>query len=116
MPFQKGQSGNPNGRPPKTRALTDLLEKAGRKTVIVDGRKVARNRFLADAIWQAITERKVTLPGGSELLVGPDDWWDAVQFLYKHVDGPPKAELDVTSNGNVIKVSIGDESDDGSPD
>jgi hypothetical protein len=90
-----------------------LLEKAGhKKTVIIGGQKVVRNRFLANAIWQAITEAKVTLPDGmGEMKVGSDDWWDAVQFLYKHVDGPPPSQMDFTSAGDKITV-IGIKVDD----
>ena len=35
MTFKPGQSGNPNGRPPKSRALTALLEKAGGRKISV---------------------------------------------------------------------------------
>ena len=40
MPFQKGQTGNPNGRPPKSRALTEILEAAGGKTIEYQGKSV----------------------------------------------------------------------------
>lgn len=98
MPFQKGKSGNPNGRPPKKRALTELLEKAGNKTIAIDGKNIAKKRFLSNAIWQAITEKKIVMPDGTEMLVGVDDWWDAVQFVYKHIDGPPRQEIDLSTN------------------
>jgi len=104
MPFQKGQSGNPAGRPPKDRALTDLLEKAGKRTIEVDGRKVAKSRFLADAIWEAITEKKITLPNNTVMDVGPNDWWAAVQFVYKHIDGPPRQSVDLTTGGEPLKI------------
>ena len=111
MPFVKGQSGNPAGRPPKDRALTEILEKAGNKTLIVGDKKVSRSKFLANAIWQAVTEKHIDMPDGTQMDVGPDDWWDAVQFIYKHIDGPPKQAVDLTSGGEklpptIVKVGI----------
>ena len=34
--FEKGKSGNPKGRPPKSRTLTAILESAGSKKVLQD--------------------------------------------------------------------------------
>ena len=72
--WQKGQSGNPKGGPVKNRALTALLERAGSKVVIVDGRKVAGKRWLAAAMWDLVTTGAVTLPSGNVLVVEPKDW------------------------------------------
>ncbi|HET8707608.1 MAG TPA: DUF5681 domain-containing protein [Pseudomonadales bacterium] len=103
--FQPGQSGNPKGRPPKDRALTALLEKAGKKTITNDGRKVARNRVLASKLWELATTGETELDG-KKLELAPADWLDVVQFLYKHIDGPPKQNLDVTSGGDALQIIL----------
>lgn len=115
----KGVSGNPAGRPKKDRALTDILEKAGKRSVEIEGQKVAKNRFLAAAVWQAVTEKQVTLPTGEIIELRTDEWWEAVKFIYRHIDGPPRAGLDVTTNGRALNWKDfidGEGSPDAGPD
>ncbi len=114
MTFRQGQSGNPKGRPPKSRALTQILERAGAKKDQTTG--IPRKRLLADMVWQLLTTGRVELPGGEVLEATPKDWLEATKFLYSHIDGPPKAELDVTSGGEKLRVilSWGEDADAGS--
>ncbi len=100
--FPKGKSGNPNGRPVKNRALTQILETAGNSKIKYGDKESARKRVLAQMLWQIATTGKAQLPDGTELVVAPQDWFGIVKFIYSHIDGPPKAELDVTSNGETI--------------
>lgn len=92
----KGRTNNPNGRPPKNRALTAILEAAGAKTIERDGKPVARKRIMAESLWSAITTGKVELEdeeGKMTLLLDTEDWIGLVQFVYKQIDGPPPTDV-----------------------
>jgi hypothetical protein len=112
--FQPGQSGNPKGRPKKTRALTDLLERAGSATVEFNGQNISGKRLMARMVWSGVLSGEVEFPGGKKMRLSPSDWKAFVQWIYTHIDGPPKAEMDITSAGDAITFVIkrDDEEDD----
>ena len=106
----KGVSNNPAGRPPKARALTALLEKTGNKTVrLTDGRSVSGKRLLARALWEGITTKAITFPDGTKYELPPSEWMTLVQFVYKHIDGPPPADLHLSgADGGAIILKWSD--------
>lgn len=103
MPFQKGQSGNPSGRPPRDRALTNILEAELNKTVDRgDGVRVARKRLIAQLMAQIVTEGRVTMPDGRELVVSDlKELADILKWVYRHVDGE-KSHIDITTLGQSV--------------
>jgi hypothetical protein len=97
--WQPGESGNPAGRPPKSRALTAILERAGSRTIDIDGKKTSGKQLLGRLLWQGVTEGMVNLPDGTKLELGPRDWFEMAKFIYSHIDGPPKQTLEHTGEG-----------------
>ena len=102
----KGQTNNPNGRPPKSRALTDLLTTALGRTLEVDGKRVNGKRVLARMVAEILTTGKATFPDGTELRISPRDWLEFVKWAYAQIDGPPKHEVDLTSAGEALEIVV----------
>jgi hypothetical protein len=106
--WQPGQSGNPRGRPPKSRALTALLEQAGSRRIPADdgGAKLARRQLLARHIWQGLTEGEITFPNGRTLFLDAGDYLALARLVLTQIDGPPPAAVDVTSAGEPVPFSM----------
>ncbi len=101
--WKPGQSGNPKGRPPKERALTTLLEKAGSRRVEVDGRKLAARKVMVAHIWQGLTSGVIDFGGGNVMTLDAQEYIGLAKLVFGQVDGPPKAEMDVTSGGEPLQ-------------
>jgi hypothetical protein len=101
----KGRTNNPNGRPKKDRALTDLLVKElSHKVTMPDGSEVSGKKLIAQNVVSAVTTGKVKFPKDTEeSVISVKDWIDFMKWLYVHVDGAAKSELDVTSGGEKIQ-------------
>ena len=101
--WPKGTSGNPNGRPPKHRALTEILRKRGSRTIEdVDGKRRSGNRVVARLMWDGASTGRIQFPDGRTLTLKLNDWLDLVKFLHVHIDGPAKAELGLDHSGELI--------------
>jgi hypothetical protein len=71
------------------------LERAGSKTVEVDGKHVSGKRFMGKALFEIITTGETRLANGREIVAGPQAWLEIVKFVYSQIDGPPPKELNV---------------------
>jgi len=84
--WAKGKSGNPNGRPPKGRTVTDALrafaEKEGKN-------KQEAKDALAEVLW------KLALAGDVA----------AIKYIYDRLDGRPKETHEITGDdGGPIQI------------
>lgn len=96
--WKPGQSGNPRGRPPKTRALTEILKRAGSSTMEYEGKRISGKRLMAMLLWQVVKTGTVTMPDGTVIKADFDDWFSVVKFIYQHVDGPPPKVVDLNAD------------------
>ena len=84
--WKPGQSGNPNGRPPKGDALTDILRQKIDKDIIAD-------KLI-----------EIALADGGDLA--------ALKYIYDRIDGRPKETIEQTIREmpDVIEVDLSEDS------
>ncbi|MEO8613416.1 MAG: DUF5681 domain-containing protein [Chloroflexota bacterium] len=92
--WKPGESGNPNGRKPKGRALTEMLRLKGDDVVFIGNEPVTAQEALAKAVWQFVTTGEVWLRGKKLEAQTIGEWASVVKWLYLHVEPASRREAE----------------------
>jgi ribosomal protein L17 len=87
MKYQKGQSGNPKGRPKKGETLTDLLREKIEKPKTPREKKARK---------ELIIEKLITLAEAGDLA--------ALKYVFDRIDGRPKESIEITDDAIDTKL------------
>lgn len=85
MPFVKGQSGNPNGRPPREWTMAELIRDALSEQEQQTGKSFKH----------LVAEKLARMALGGDI--------QAIKEINDRIDGRPKQHTDITSLGESIK-------------
>lgn len=106
MPVAKGRTNNPSGRPPKTKSLTTMLEKALDKTRMVGDRRATGKAIVTEMIDRALTTGRVRFPDDAEdSVLSVKDWIDFVRWAYERIDGKPPQPM-TGDPENPLRIAI----------
>ncbi|MBA3872944.1 MAG: hypothetical protein H0X30_27750 [Anaerolineae bacterium] len=86
--WKTGQSGNPKGKTPGSRAISEILRLKGEEQVVVGGQALSAQEALAEAIWRFVLKGDVMLGKKHLQAESVVDWVQAVKWLYTYVDPP----------------------------
>lgn len=92
--WKSGQSGNPKGRRPKGRALTEMLRLKGEGVIHIGGEEKTAQEALAEAVWQFVTQGEVWLSGKRLEAKNVTEWANVVKWLYSHIEPVNKIEAE----------------------
>lgn len=98
MGFQKGQSGNPKGRPPKSRALTEILKRAANQKYPSGDQMLAAKTLFASNIWQGLATGKITFDD-AVIPLEASDYIALARLVLTQIDGPPRQDAEVNVKG-----------------
>lgn len=112
MPGVAGRTNNPNGRPPKSKALTTMLDRALSRTLDLNGKRTSGKRVLAKLVADVLTTGRLTFPGDTESsVISIKDWLEFVKWFYNYAE-PPVTRQELTgAEGGAVTIRIIDEAD-----
>ena len=115
----KGTTNNPHGRPPKSKSLTTMLDKALSKSWSTpDGKKVSGKQIMSDMVAAAVVTGRVKFPNDVEdSVLSVKDWIDFVRWVYERVDGKPIQPIGgEADDGSVVLKVVYEKQKESQPD
>lgn len=101
----KGSRNNPNGRPPKNRALTEILLKALNHTQLVGQKRIANKRILAGMVVEAVTTGQVAFYERT-MVLGTHEWSELVKWIYTFLEPPVQKNEHMGPDGGPIEHKV----------
>lgn len=102
--WKTGQSGNPKGRKPKGRALTEILRLKGEDPILIGGETITAQEALAKAVWQFVNTGEVWLMGKKLEAQNVGEWASVMKWLYMHVE-PTSLRESETEPEIIVRVT-----------
>jgi hypothetical protein len=107
MAAPRGNCNNPNGRPPKSRSLTEALNRAMKKSVIVDGKRVGGKLVVANLVAHALKTGRLHFPEDTEeSVLSVKDWIEFVKWAYQYLEPPIQPHEITGAEGGPINIVI----------
>jgi hypothetical protein len=108
--WETGQSGNPNGRPPKEQSLSHILKLVSEELSNFEpgGKKYQKKEILAHRVWDALLEGSWKFRDGREIILDEsNDLLKWLVWLLNRTDGTPPQAIDVTSGDEPLQANAG---------
>lgn len=110
MPFEKGKSGNPKGRPKKGQTITDLLDKYLNKSIEIE---ILSTDSEEDIKKKKVKRKQLLIEKAFEMAINGDGDLNAIKYIVDRIDGKPHQTIDtdITTDGepltqiNIVGVS-----------
>lgn len=104
----KGKTNNPNGRPPKSRALTELLVNAvSRPITLPDGKRTAGKRVLASLVADVLITGRLRFPHDMEdSVISVKDWLEFVKWFYTYAEPPVQRNEHTGEGGGDVNIVV----------
>lgn len=107
MSLPKGKTNNPAGRPPKSKALSELLRKDLNRTYPTgEGKKTAAKRIITKRVIDALVTGKWKLADGTFTYLSFGETAELIKWVFLRVDGQPQAAIDVTSGNENLTINV----------
>ncbi len=99
MSLPKGKTNNPAGRPPKSKALSELLRKDLNHTYqTITGQKIAAKRIITKRVIDALVTGKWQLADGTFTFLSFQETAELIKWVFLRVDGQPPASVEVKTD------------------